>query len=188
VQKELKITDEQKTKLQALADKARDEVRDSMSAMQDLTEEERGKKMAEMQSEMQKRTEAYRKEVAAILKPDQVKRLRQIELQQLHSAALLQPDVAEAVGLTDQQKTKLEEIATQSAEKSQSLFRDQDGDRTQRREKMEQLRKDGDKQAMAVLNPDQKKKLAEMMGQPFELDRSQFGFRRGENRGQRAGQ
>ncbi len=52
-------------------------------------------------------------------------------------------------------------------------------DREQRRQKMEQLRAEGDKQAMAVLKPDQKKKLVEMLGEPFTLDRSQFGSRRG---------
>ncbi len=119
----LKVTPEQKTKLQALADKARSEAGQRTGSFRDLSQEERDKIMAEMQ----KRAESLRKEVATILNSDQVKRLRQIELQQLRSAALLQPEVAETIGLTDQQKKQLEEIATKNAEKVRSMFQERGG-------------------------------------------------------------
>ncbi len=88
VQKELKITEAQKTKLQELSEKVRSEIRDLMSGMQNLSQEERRKKFEEMQPEMEKRTETLRKEIATILNPKQVKRWRQIELQQQGATAL----------------------------------------------------------------------------------------------------
>jgi len=53
------------------------------------------------------------------------------------------------------------------------------------REKMDALMKEGQKKAMAVLTADQKKKLAEMMGEPFKLDMSAFGPRGEGRRGDR---
>lgn len=187
VQKELKLTDEQKTKLQALADKIRSETRQRMSGLRDLSSEERRKKFDEMRPEMQKLEESQRKDVAAILNPDQARRFRQIELQQLRSAALLQADVATTLRLTEEQKKKLQEVATQTAEKLQTQT-GEGTDRQQSREKRRQLRDDGDKQAMAILTQEQKTKLTEMLGQPFQLDRSQLGTGRRGNRGQRGSQ
>ncbi len=182
VQKELKITEAQKTKLQELSEKVRSEIRDLMSGMQNLSQEERRKKFEEMQPEMEKRAETLRKEIATILNPKQVKRWRQIELQQQGATALLRPEVADTIGLTDEQKAKLKEINDGTAEKMRKLFEERGGDRQARSAKMQQLREEGEKQAMALLKPEQKQKLGEMMGEPFKLDRSLFPSRRGGNR------
>jgi len=199
VQQELKLTEDQKSKLQKLGEKMRDEFRERFSGMEGLSREERQKKMEEMREQMQKegaeRAEALKKQLAEILKPEQMKRMRQIELQQAGPAALAQPVVAEAVGLTDEQKEKIQEIQRESQEEMRKLWQSaREGDSEERGGRMEQLREKGrelrekaEKKAMSLLKPEQKKKLGEMMGEPFELDRSQFGRPAGGDREQGGG-
>lgn len=185
VQKELKITDEQKTKLEQLGERLRKEAQERFSGMEGLSREERQKKFEEMREQLEKegaqRAASLKKELAEILQPEQLKRFRQIELQRERTAALLRPEVAETVGLTGEQKEQLEKIRDEAQEKARSLWQEaRGGDREQFgkiREKMQQLRDEGEKKAMAVLKPEQKQKLGEMMGEPFELDESQL-FRR----------
>jgi hypothetical protein len=43
------------------------------------------------------------------------------------------------------------------------------------RDKMTQLREDSEKALMAVLNDEQKAKLKDIMGQPFDMPRPEFG-------------
>ncbi len=184
VQDELKLTDDQKTKLRELSEELRAERQKRIGNLDDLSPEQRRQKFEEIRQQMQKEApklaEDLRKKVGAILKPDQVKRWRQIELQQEGPQALLRPEVAEAVGLTADQKTKLEQISHDAQEKAGALFRElRGGDRQTRDERMSQLREkarkireEGEKQAMALLKPEQKKKLVEMMGEPFHLERN----------------
>lgn len=189
VQGELKLTEEQKTKLQDLADKLRDQARERMGDMRDLSDEQRRERFQQMMEEGQKRMEEARKSVEEILTADQAKRLKQIEWQQLGPAALLQPEVAEAVGLSGEQKEQLATISRDAQEKRMQLFQGarggEQGDRRQQgqdmrqrfeemREKGEQITQEFNKKSMAVLQPEQKGKLKELMGAPFELDRSQM--------------
>lgn len=196
VQKELNLTEEQKDKLRALGEKLGEQMRERFSGMRDLSEQQRRERFQEMQKDAAKRAEETRKELAGILKPEQFKRLRQIELQQQGAAALMRPEVAENLGLTAEQKEKLEQIGRSSMEKIGSLFQEgrdrerSEEERNQLREKGQQIRQEGEKEAMAVLTPEQKQKLRDMMGEPFELDRSAMfgrGGDRGGDRGDRGG-
>ncbi len=194
VQKELKLTDKQKEQLQKLAEDTRGDFRERFRGLEGLSREEREKKLEEMREEMQKeaakRAESMKKQLAEILDQDQLKRLRQIGLQQAGPAALMQPAVAEAVGLTEKQKEEIQEIQRKTQEKSQSLWQEaRGGNREDRgaqfeqlRQKSREIREEGEKQAMAVLKPEQKQKLGEMMGEPFELERPQFGRPQGGDR------
>lgn len=193
VQKELKLSDEQNAKLRELGEKLRSEMQQQFAGMEKLTEEQRRARMAELREKMQKEGEARaaetQKQIAAILKPEQLKRLKQIQLQQEGPAALRRPEVAEALGLSKDQLDQLEKIADESREKMQELFRagreaDKQAQQPRRfpesREKFQEIRKDSEKRSMGVLTAEQKKKLGEMLGEPFELDRSRlFGGRGG---------
>lgn len=188
VQGELKLTEEQKTKLQEYGQELRDQVRERMANMgnfRDMSEEEREK----LRKEGEKAAADIQKKLAEILTADQAKRLKQIEWQQLGPAALLQPEVAEAVGLSGEQKEQLATISREAQEKRMQLFQGarggEQGDRRQQgqdmrqrfeemREKGEQITQEFNQKSMAVLQPEQKGKLKELMGAPFELDRSQM--------------
>jgi len=199
VQKEVGLSEEQKTKLNELSEKLRNQMREQFSGMQDLTPEQRRARFEEMREKMEKEAEARSaettKQIAEILKPEQLMRAKQIQLQLEGPAALRKPEIAKALGLSKEQSEKLEKLATEAREKGQQLFegmrggpgageqRDS-GDRAQRfaelREKGEKIRKDLEQQSMAVLTADQKAKLVEMAGKPFELDRSQLFQGRGD--------
>jgi Spy/CpxP family protein refolding chaperone len=203
VQKELNLTDDQKTKLTQLGEKLRESFRSQMAGMENLSREERQAKFRENMEKMQKEAEAKVPEimgqVAQILKPEQLIRAKQIQLQLEGAEALQRPEVAEAIGLSDEQKKKLESLAEEGRKKIGEMFeagrsqgqQGQDGGRERfagMREKMDKMRQEGQQQAMAVLTADQKTKLAEIMGKPVEIDRSQlFGPPGGRGRNGRGG-
>jgi Spy/CpxP family protein refolding chaperone len=190
VLKELEIVDEQKEKLRKLGEEVRDEMQKTFSGFRDLSREERDKKLAEMQGQLRARSEELNKKVEGILLPHQLDRLKQIQLQLRGAQALGDPNIIKALGITDEQKEKLNEIRDQVEQKSRGM-RDKfqglrDLDENARQEKMqelrgefEKLRNEGTERAMSVLSAEQKATLEKMRGEKFDLDRSQlFGGQR----------
>lgn len=165
VQKELKLSDEQVKKIQELGTKQRE----AFQGLRDLSQEERRTKMQEL-------TKANDKAIGEILKPDQLKRARQIALQRQGAAAVLNEEVAKTLNITDDQKQKIREIQTKSREELQGVGFDEDG-----RKKREEVRKQTNEKAMAVLTAEQKAKLKEMQGEPFTGE-IRFGGRRNQQR------
>lgn len=197
VQQELKLTDDQKTRLQQLGEKLRTEMRERFASLSNLSDEQRRARMNEMREQMQKEAETREaetfKQIAEILQPEQLKRLKQIQLQLEGPSALRRPEVAEAIGLSADQKAQLEQLATESQAATMKLWEGIQGlDREQRQQRFAELRQKGQEQreqfeqkAMAVLQPEQKQKLGEVFGEPFELDRSQLFQDRGRDGGRR---
>lgn len=182
VQKELDLLDEQKKDIQKLIDDSRAQMRDAFSGLRDLSREERRAKFAEMREKLESMNEKLQKKLNEVLLPHQQDRLKQIALQVQGNRALSNPEVAAKLGLSDKQKDQLAQAREESREKMRELFssaRQSGGDREGMREKFAQLREDLDKQIEGVLTADQKRKLEEMRGEPFELDRSQLRGRRG---------
>src|SRR5437773_11859569 len=81
VQTELKLSDEQKTKVMTLLDQLREERQGQFQELRDLSADERQKRMAAMRADESKR-------VGAILNADQMKRYHQLQLQQQGMSAL----------------------------------------------------------------------------------------------------
>lgn len=205
VQKELKLSEDQKTRLQELAEKRRAERRQRPDNNENLSPEQRRARMEQMREQMQKEAAAREAEMAKqlgeILQAEQLQRLKQIGWQLEGPSALRRAEVTEAIGLTAEQKTQLEQVFTESQDAMRKLWegnmgrgRGQPGaDREERgsrnsdlRQKMEELREQTGQKAMAVLQPEQKQKLGELFGEPFELDRSQLFPNRGRE-GRRSG-
>lgn len=190
VLQELKLTDDQKARVRELGEKRRAEMMSAFEGIRKLSDEERRAKMNEMQKEGDAREATFFKQVADILKPEQVMRLKQIQLQQEGAAALRRPEIAEALALTAEQKQKLEQVATEARDAGTKLFQEmfkEGQDRETRRKRGEELRQQGQKlreeseqKSMAILTSEQKQQLKEMLGSPFELDRSQLFPSRGE--------
>jgi Spy/CpxP family protein refolding chaperone len=199
VQQELKLSEAQKTRLQELNEKIRAEMRERFSGTNEQSREERRARMEQMREQMQKEAETRAaetfKQVAEILEPEQLKRLKQIQLQQEGPAALRRAEVAEAIGLTAEQKAQLDKLATETEEATRKLREGTENlSREQRRERFDELRQKSQelrdqfgKNAMALLQPEQKQKLAELFGEPFELDRSQLFQNRGREGGREGG-
>jgi Spy/CpxP family protein refolding chaperone len=155
VQEELKFTDEQKEKVKAVTDKQRG----SFTKLKDLSKEERAEKMKEMFA-------ANQKEMAAILKPEQAKRLKQIELQQSTLRSLATDDVAKELKLSDEQKEKVKTLNEEYRKDSAELRK---GDRKEMAEKRAALVKETNEKAAKILTADQQTKWKEMIGTPFTV-------------------
>jgi Spy/CpxP family protein refolding chaperone len=169
VQKELKLTDEQKEKAREFAQAQGEKMREAFQNAQGDPE-----KMQEARKAM---TEAGDKFVKETLKPEQQKRLKQIQYQ----ADVLQTlsaneEVQKTLKLTDEQKEKLKTLADDLRKDRQELF--QGGGGPEMMQKMQALTKDYTTKAQAVLTDAQKKEWKDLTGDPFELQ-MQFGRRRG---------
>lgn len=161
VQTELKLTDEQTAKVTAHLEKQRG----SFAELRDLSREERGAKMREQATA----NDAALKE---ILTADQLKRLKQITLQQRGPSALADDEVADAVGLTAEQKEKVRSINSEM----RGLFQGGGGeDREAMRKKFEEARASTRTKLEALLTPEQQTKWKELTGEPFkgEIQRPQ---------------
>ena len=112
VQEELKLSDDQVKQVKELQEKQRG----SFQGLRDLSQEERVKKMREQ-------GEATQKAVAKILKPEQLKRVKQISLQQQGARTLMTEEVSKTLKITDDQKEKIREIQTKSREELRGLGR-----------------------------------------------------------------
>src|SRR5207247_9757903 len=80
----------------------------------DLSDEERQKMMAE-------RRAAEDKQLGEILNADQMKRYRQLRLQQQGMSAVSEKEVADQLNLTADQKTKIQEILSAQQAEMRSL-------------------------------------------------------------------
>jgi hypothetical protein len=114
------------------------------------------------------------KALADVLKPEQLTRLKQIEVQQAGERAFTRPGVQAALKLTDGQKEQIKALTEDAAKQRRELF--QGGNAQGSRDKMTALRKETLDKIQAVLTDDQKKSWKDLTGAPFELVR---GPRRG---------
>ncbi len=189
VQKEIKLSDDQIAKVKEVADAARPPQgqRGQRGNNQNQTEAER----TAAREERQKRTAETDAKLTELLMPDQVTRLKQVQLWVQGTSALTNNEaVAKALSLTDDQKAALKTISDEAGKKRQALFQGQgrgasDEQRAKTREEMAALQKDTDAECKAVLTDDQSAKLAAMKGEKFELDMAAAGAGRG--RGRRGG-
>jgi len=161
VQDELKVSDEQKEKLTSSLKDLRDKYKDSFKDREKAQEA-----MKEMSTETNKIVEK-------LLKPEQVKRLHQVELQvavqQGTVAVLNQERVQKALNYTDKQKTMIKETAETLAKERREMI----GGGTGRPdpEKMQAFQKkakESVEKIMETLSTDQKKTWTELTGAKFE--------------------
>jgi Spy/CpxP family protein refolding chaperone len=170
VHKELKLEDDQVSKVKTLADDLGTKMRESFQSLQSLEGEERTKKMQELGKE---NALALHKGLAEILKPEQVKRFKQIEWQQGGANALANAEVAEALKLTDEQKTKVKDLLADHSKQQRELFQAAQGDREGAREKMIALTKETKEKGLALLTAEQKTSFDTLLGSPYEVIRQQ---------------
>ncbi len=157
VQKELKLTDEQKEKVTKFGEEQREKMREAFQDAQGDREK--------MQDLMRKSAEAGEKFVKDTLKPEQQKRLHQIQLQAGGVQTFNDEKVQKELNLTDAQKEKLKTLSDDLNKDRQELF--QGGGGAETMQKMQALNKEYLTKAQDVLNAEQKTKWKEMTGEPF---------------------
>jgi Spy/CpxP family protein refolding chaperone len=169
LQTELKLTDEQVTKAKAATDEVRKKHDEEFKKAREMSPEERQTLMKSVSAETTKA-------LSDVLKPDQMKRLKQIMLQQAirmrGAAALNDDEVQTQLKLTDDQKKQIKEVADETGKEVMGLFQEAQGDREKMQEirkKAESLNKEGMSKVSALLTADQKKELKTLQGEPYEI-------------------
>jgi hypothetical protein len=155
VQQELRLSDQQTKKVDGLID----EQRSAFAELRDLDQQERREKLAE-------RLKAQDTAIAGLLDTDQAKRLKQITWQQRGGGALGESEVAEALGLSSEQKDQLMTLQRGAASEMRNLFQG-GGDREESRKKLQEARAAANEKALGLLTSEQKEKWKALLGEPF---------------------
>jgi Spy/CpxP family protein refolding chaperone len=167
VQSDLKLSDEQKTRITEIYDQLRDDRRAMFGT---------GFGKA---SEIFQRSEALNAEAAAkvesLLDDSQRKRLQEIAIQQNGPRSLHDPAVVASLGLSDEQKAKLSGVRDENRTEFENAFR-QYG-REWRRQAGDLVEK-FDERLLAVLTPEQRERFDQLAGEPLDIDYSQLRGRR----------
>ena len=188
VKEEIKLTEEQETKVKAWAKeyavKMGEEMKEKFSS---IPKEEMREKLPAMMAEMQKNV--Y-KELSTVLKEEQVKRLKQIDVQVMGLRAFSNPEVVAALKITDEQKDKLKD-ATENMMKESRELRDEYGikgfaqrpmDESKAKEfdkKMSGITKETMEKIMGMMTDAQKTSWKEMTGATVDVAKIQTEARAG---------
>lgn len=183
VRRELEVTDEQLTDLEAMGEELRGEMRSMFEGMRDLSPEERQQRFQDLRADMEDLRAEAEERMGDILLPHQLARLKEISIQQQVRRGGLQGalrgNLAEELGITEEQREQM-------TEKAQALQQEMQA-------KIEEMRKEAQEELMSLLTADQRAKLESMMGSEFEIQQptfrgfgqagGRFGGQRGGNRG-----
>lgn len=217
VQEELGLSDDQKTKSAALLQEMREARRsqfqgggqESREALRDLPQEERRARFAAMQKEMEERNAKlqaeYKTKFAEVLDEVQLQRLQQIQWQSQGIRALQDPELAKALELSDEQKSKIAGLLNPGGPRGgpgagdrgpggprEGGFRGASPEeREARMAEMRAQREKREAEVKAVLTDAQRAELENQLGASFDVSklRGQGGERRGPggDRGGRGG-
>ncbi len=164
---ELKVSDDQREKLMQYAMEQVMETGPFLDSLKDAGQE-REKKLNEHRKTALEKLAKHLKEV---LQPGQLKRLRQVTLQQEGNFALGQEDVRKELEITQEQVKKFMDVVQELHKHVDPLIKEAQsgGNPEEIRPKVEQLRKEHAQKLEAVLTDAQKKQWKELLGPPFEL-------------------
>jgi len=175
VQTDLKLTDDQTKKLTDIQAKQQEE-------MQSMFQNAQSSGTPPDPAAMKKISDSYKAQYEAVLTPEQNKRLKEIFIQWRKNQAILDPDVQAALGITADQKAKIDDLASNfqkaNAELGQKIRNNEitREDATPIRDKNNATYEED---LGKVLTPDQASKLKEMGGAPFTGKIQMGGGRRG---------
>lgn len=177
VKKDLALTDDQTSKLDALQQKFMDQMRERRQGFtpgQPMDAE----KMSAMRAERQKMQDERKKEINAILTADQQKRLFEIFIQLQGNRAILNPDVQNQLGLTDAQKAKIKSLQEGEMDAMRQLMEKRRNEELTQQDVRDKAKKNQQiliDELGKVLTEDQKSKLTALGGKPFAKDPDEEG-------------
>jgi len=164
VQKEIKITDDQKKKI----DTAFAELTKMMQELRDLPREERREAFQKIGELSQKAG----KTAMSSLNKEQKKRLDQLMLQRSGARALQQEAVQKKLGFTRKQTRKMKSLIETQRDEQREMFREMrenGGGFEGMREKMQELQKKNNKAILDVLTKKQSEQFEKMKGKKFKF-------------------
>ncbi len=152
VQNELKLTPEQRTKVNEILAKAR------QARSSDARPGPRGFN-----------EQPFLQEISSVLTPEQRQRFEQIYLWVVGPPALAGEGVARRVGLTEEQVNKIRGLLREHAQQLRPQRTEAATDRQAMRERAQKLRAELDQKILAVLTPEQLQRWDQLRGPKFEL-------------------
>jgi hypothetical protein len=184
VQKDIGLSSDICSKLRELQDHMRSTSQKEYAAagfnyqsFSSLSEEERQKLQAKMADISTRLTADFEPRVKALLTDDEFKRLKQIQLQIQGSDGLTTDELAAALKLTAEQRSKLSELKNEYADKQSALYRSEN-DQQERSVKLRELGIERDAKAAEILTSKQRTILAELTGPAFDVSVIRSGGRR----------
>ncbi len=165
VQDEVKLSADQREKVTKIADDAMEAMRDSFSNLRDASPEERREAM----EKFAKQSGETDKKITEILKPEQAARVKELSLQLRGVGALSDPEVATALKLTDDQKTKLADMAAANRPASGQRGGGGAGASDEDRAARAKARAEREAKTLEVLTADQREQFSKMQGKKFEF-------------------
>jgi hypothetical protein len=173
IQKELKLDESQVQKSKDLIEATRQKSFRNVDQILKLPEAERRPKQLELQRAM---NEESMKNAGAFLKPEQHKRLYQLEIQRRGFNAFYDPEIIKKLGFTEEQNGKFKTIVTEEQDVVRALqTAAAEGKAVMPRVSV--LREATLARIVGILTDDQKKKWKEMNGEPFEFPPPNLGGR-----------
>jgi hypothetical protein len=170
VQKDLKLTEEQKEKLEQYLKEWIPDAMKFFEKIDGLKREEREKELGAYRPKAQAKLAAILKET---MKEDQGKRLRQLELQQEGPFALNHENVEirKDLKITEEQRKQFMAVIQEMQKKIAPLLKDVDsgGDPKEIWPKLLKIRKEHEGRIESLLSDAQKKQWKEMLGKPLDL-------------------
>jgi hypothetical protein len=175
VQKELSVTDDQKTKLGDVARQIGEDARSiDFAAFFDMDKDERNKFVADQV----KKTD---EKLAKVLDEKQMERLKQLEVQQQGIQALIDPDIVAKLKLSKEAQDKIKTVLDDSRKQQQQTNQNfdwrnaSDDERKEFRDKQVKQRADTLKSALAALDDDQLVEWGKLTGKEFTGQLNAFG-------------
>ena len=111
-----------------------------------------------------------RKELSQILSPQQIERLNQLAWQAIGIAAVLEPEVASKLNLSDEQINKARILLNASYDKLAALHRNVEiGSESSKIFHIKKLREETEKNVFSILNSPQQSTLQKLIGRPLDL-------------------
>ena len=174
VQKEMKLSEEQTTKVKEIVKKLGAEMQEQYTALREI--EDRDQQRAKLTELRDQSDQKIREQLGDVVEREQVMRLYQIRMQvRAVVDSLANRYVSGRLELTDDQKNKLDEINKGVRAKQSEVYatlRDaSDEQRSEAFQKLRKIRSDADAEALALLTAEQKAAFVEMKGEKIELQR-----------------
>ena len=177
VQKELGVNDDQKGLIDdMLKDMRGSGGRSNFQDFRNLSQEERQKRFEEARKQGEERAKKAEEIPKVILEPKQFERLAELRIQREGVGALDRAEVAEKLGLTQEQKDKIRKIREES--RSDRGGFDRNASREERDKAAAQSRERREKangNILAVFTTQQKETWEKMQGKKFDFPQRQGG-------------
>lgn len=176
VQKDAGIEADAKEKIAKLSTSFQEEMRSESSGggnFREMSQEERQKAMAKMTETRAKLEAKFLPQLKEILSAEQLKRVKEIHVQEQGASALTNAEFAKELGLSDDQQKKIADLIREYGEKTRGLFGagagGGDGGGREAFAKMQEINKERDEKVVGVLSAEQKEKFTAAKGKAFDL-------------------